>query len=146
MLSIDIDGRDLSVWKTIKSLKSKFVIIEFNQFIPFDVEYEDKTDQFVGNSVLALYKYAISQDYELIGATTANLIFIDKFFNDGEIDKINIPNVYEIVKPLRLGHNWKGEMLFFKNNMLSIKEFFTHPQQKNFILFQRNTHFAIKTS
>ena len=146
LLSIDIDGRDLSVWKTIKSLKSKFVIIEFNQFIPFDVEYEDKTDQFVGNSVLAVYKYAISQDYELIGATTANLIFIDKFFNDGEIDKINIPNVYEIVKPLRLGHNWKGEMLFFKNNMLSIKEFFTHPQQKNFILFQPIPKFLRKIS
>ena len=146
LLSIDIDGRDLSIWKTIKSLKSKFVIIEFNQFIPFDVEYEDKTDQFVGNSVLALYKYAVSQDYELIGATTANLIFVDKFFNDGEIDKINISNVYEIVKPLRLGHNWKGEMLFFKNNILSIKEYFTHPQQKNFILYQPIPKFLRKIS
>ena len=57
LLSIDIDGRDLSVWKTLSNLKPKFVIIEFNQFIPFDIEYEDTTHQFIGNSVLSIYKY-----------------------------------------------------------------------------------------
>ena len=146
LLSIDIDGRDLSVWKSINSLKPKFVIIEFNQFIPFDVDYEDTTNLFVGNSVLAICKYAASQNYDLIGATIANLIFIDKSFNDGRIEKINISSVYQKTKPLRLGHNWKGEMLFFNNNKLTLKEYFTHPQQKNFILFQPIPKFLRKIS
>ena len=90
LLSIDIDGRDLSVWKTLSNLKPKFVIIEFNQFIPFDIEYEDTTNQFIGNSVLSIYKYAISKDYDLIGATTGNLIFIDKLFNNEIIKSITI--------------------------------------------------------
>lgn len=136
LLSIDIDSKDLSVWKSIKTLKPKFVIIEFNRFIPFDVEFEDTTEKFIGNSVLALYKHGLSKGYELIGATTANLIFIDKSYNKNEIESIDVSKVYQIVKPLRLAHNWKGEMLLFKNNKLSVKEYFTHPQQKNFILYQ----------
>jgi len=146
LLSIDIDGRDLSVWKSINSLKPKFVVIEYNQFIPFDVEYEDTTKQFVGNSVLAIFKYATSQNYDLIGATIANLIFIDKSFNDKRIEEIDISNVYEKIKPLRFGHNWKGEMLLFKNNKLTFKEYFAHPQQKNFILFQPIPKFLRKMS
>jgi len=146
LLSIDIDNRDLSIWKSINSLKSKFVIIEYNQFIPFDVDYEDTTNQCIGNSVLAIYKHAISKNYDLIGATTANLIFVDQSFNNGRIDKINIANVYDLIKPLRFGHNWKGEMLYFKNNKLTIPEYFTHPQQKNIILFQPIPKFLRKLS
>ena len=116
LLSIDVDGRDLSIWKSINSLKAKFVIIEFNQFIPFDVEYEDTTEQLIGNSALAIYKYAISQNYDLIGATLSNLIFIDKSFSNERIEKIDISNLYQKVKPVRLAHTWKGGVIFFKNN------------------------------
>ena len=124
----------------------RIFIIEFNQFIPFDVNFEDTTEQFIGNSVLAICNHGLSNKYELIGATVANLIFIDKSYNNGEIENIDISEVYKKVKPLRLGHNWKGEMLFFKNNKLSIKEYFTHPQQKNFILFQPIPKFLRKMS
>ena len=144
LLSIDIDGRDLSVWKTLNKIKPKFVIIEYNQFIPFDVEYEDTTNKFVGSSALAIYNYAKSMNYELIGATTANLIFIEQSFNNKTIENINIENLYNLIKPLRIGHNWKGEMLFFKNNELKIKEYFTHPQQKNIVDFQTFPKFIRK--
>ena len=144
LLSIDIDGRDLSVWKTLNKIKPKFVIIEYNQFIPFDVEYEDTTNKFVGSSALAIYNYAKSMNYELIGATSANLIFIEQSFNNKTIENINIENLYNLIKPLRIGHNWKGEMLFFKNNELKIKEYFTHPQQKNIVDFQTIPKFIRK--
>ena len=58
-----------------------------------DVENEDTTDQFIGNSVLAIYKYASSQNYELIGSTIANLIFIDKSFNNERVKKIDSKRV-----------------------------------------------------
>ena len=136
LLSIDIDSRDLSIWKSISIIRPKFVIIEYNQFIPFDVDYEDITDKNIGNSILAIDRFAAKKNYELIGSSFTNLIFVDKLFNQERIQNIDINYVYDKIKPLRLGHNWKGEMLFFENNELSIKEYFTHPQQKNFILFQ----------
>ena len=146
LLSIDIDGRDLSVWKTLSVIRPKFVIIEFNKFIPFDVHYEDTTDQFVGNSILSICNYAISKNYDFIGATTANLIFIDKSFNQGKIKSITISDVYNLIKPLRMGYNWKGEILFFENNKLDIKEYFRLPQQKNIITFQPIPKFLRKIS
>jgi len=146
LLSIDIDGRDLSVWKSINSLKAKFVIIEFNQYIPFDVEYEDTTEQLIGNSALAIYKYAISQNYDLIEATLSNLIFIDKSFNNERIETIDISNLYQKVKPVRLAHGWKGEMIFFKNNKLSFEEYFTHHHEKSFVLFQPIPKFIRKVT
>ena len=122
------------------------MVIEFNQFIPFDVDYEDTTDLCVGNSVLAIYKYALSKNYDLIGATTGNLIFIDKFFNNKEIQSILLDKVYDLVKPFRTGYNWKGEILFFNNNKLSMKEYFTLPQQKNIVTFQHVPKFLRKMS
>ena len=121
--------------KSINSLKAKFVIIEFNQYIPFDVEYEDTTEQFIGNSALAIYKYAISQNYDLIGATLSNLIFIDKSFSNERIEKIDISNLYQKVKPVRLAHTWKGEMIFFKLRFCSMFFFV-----ETILLHARNTY------
>jgi len=136
LLSIDIDGHDLSVWKTLNNLRPKFVVMEYNKLIPFDVEFEDKTNQFVGSSALSIYKYALSKDYELIAATSPNLIFVDKFFNKKTIKSINIENVFNEIKPLRIGFNHFGEMLFFEKNKLNFKEYFKFPIQKSFITFQ----------
>ena len=136
MLSIDIDGHDLTIWKTLTKIKPKFVIIEFNKHIPFDVDFEDTTDRSVGSSALAIYKYALSKNYELISATSPNLIFIDKFFNKGIINTINISDVFNLTKPTRVGFNYFGEILFFNNNKLNFKEYFNFPMQKSFISFQ----------
>lgn len=146
LLSIDVDGRDLSTWKTLNNIKPKFVIIEFNQFIPFDVDYEDTTKHFIGNSVLAICRYAALKNYDLVSATTGNLIFVDKSFNNEKIKSITISDVYNIVKPLRTSYNWKGEMLFFNNNKLEVKEYFTLPQQKNIITFQHIPKFLRRLS
>ena len=146
LLSVDIDGKDLGVWKTLNKLKPKFVIIEYNKFIPFEVEFEDKTDYFLGNSILSIYRYATSKDYELIKATHTNLIFIDKFFNNRRIGSINIAKVYDLLKPLRIGYSWKGEMLFFENGNMDIKECFKHPMNKSFITFQPVPKFLRKMS
>tara|TARA_B100001765_G_C19465242_1_gene321233 strand:- start:168 stop:1049 length:882 start_codon:yes stop_codon:yes gene_type:complete len=146
LLSVDIDSKDLSVWKTLNNLKPKFVIIEYNKFIPFDVEFEDTTNQFIGNSILSIYKYAISQGYNFVMSTTANLIFVDKSFNNGRIKSINIADVYDSLKPLRVGYSWKGEMLFFENSKLEIKEYFRNPLNKSFITFQPIPKFLRKMS
>ena len=58
VLSIDVDGRDLSMWKSLELLTPEIVIIEFNDTIPFDTIYEDQTNKNIGNSFLAINNYA----------------------------------------------------------------------------------------
>ena len=146
LLSIDIDGNDLSVWKTLTKIKPKFVIIEFNKFIPFDVSYEDNTKRFIGNSILAIHNHAISIDYELVEATHTNLIFIDRSFNNKKISTKSFFEIFNSLNPVRVGYNWKGETLFFEENKLIFKEYYNNPLQKSYITFQPMPKFIRKLS
>jgi hypothetical protein len=90
LLSIDIDGKDLLILKTLTKIKPKVIVIEFNQNIPFDVIYEDNTEESIGSSFLAIKNYANKIGYQLIHATMSNLIFINREFNKNfflEMDK-----------------------------------------------------------
>ena len=115
LLSIDIDGNDLSVWKGLEILNPKVVVIEFNPSIPFDVDFEDKTAKNVGNSFLAINNFAKDKNYDLIYVTSCNLIFCDKKLNSSEFKILKQKDVYEITKPTRIGFNNYGEFLFFEN-------------------------------
>ena len=136
VLSIDVDGRDLSIWKSLEALTPEIVIIEFNGTIPFDTIYEDVTNKNIGNSFLAIDNYAKIKDYELIKATRDNLIYSKKEFNDGMFKLITSEEVYSICKPIRVGFNNFGEYLFFYNHKLDYKEVFRSPCAKSFIAFQ----------
>ena len=136
VLSIDVDGRDLSIWKSLDVLSPNIVIIEFNDTIPFDTIYEDLTNKNIGNSFLAIDNYAKSKDYELIKATRDNLIYSKKKFNDGMFKQISSSQLYEYCKPIRVGFNNYGEYLFFYNHELEYKEVFRSPLAKSYISFQ----------
>ena len=136
VMSIDVDGADLLIWKSLNVLEPKVIIIEYNGTIPFDTNFEDNTDRNIGSSYLAIDNYAKSKNYELIKATIGNLIFIKKDFNNNLYKPLDMHNVYSICEPFRVGFNNYGEYLFFKNNELNYQEFFKSPQQKNFITFQ----------
>lgn len=82
LLSIDIDSDDLAIWKSMKVIRPKVVIIEFNPTIPIDIFFENPAGEFKGNSARAIYEYAVSIDYGLIASTRCNLIFIDKRLPD----------------------------------------------------------------
>ena len=83
VLSIDVDGRDLSIWKSLEILIPEIVVIEFNDTIPFDTAFEDTTNKNIGSSFLAIDDYAKKKNYELIKVTKNNLIYSTKEFNDG---------------------------------------------------------------
>ena len=136
VLSIDVDGRDLSIWKSLEILKPDTVVIEFNDTIPFDTSYEDDTNKSIGNSYLAIDKFAKSKNYELIKVTRDNLIYATKEFNNGLYKPINSEEVYSYCKPLRVGFNNFGEYLFFSDDKLEYKELFKSPMAKSFITFQ----------
>lgn len=136
VLSIDVDGRDLSIWKSLNVLSPKTVVIEFNSSIPFDTIFEDKTARNIGSSFPAINNFAKSKDYELIKATRDNLIYSKKEFNNGMYKTITSSDLYDLCKPIRVGFNNFGEYLFFDNHQLEYKEVFRSPLAKSFITFQ----------
>ena len=75
LLSIDIDGDDLLVWKSLKSRSARVVVIEYNGTIPIGVEFANEGGGNRGNSCTSIVNYARSRDYILIAQTEGNLIF-----------------------------------------------------------------------
>lgn len=83
LLSIDIDGNDLWVWRAL-TYRPSLVIIEYNprwtfrrsRTVPYDPARDtwDKTDYY-GASALALTRLAREKGYVLAGSTEYNLIF-----------------------------------------------------------------------
>ena len=83
LLSIDIDGNDLWVWKAL-TYQPRVVIIEHNpcwgprasRTVPYDPERRWDRTNFYGASALALTRLGRRKGYDLIGRTRANLIFV----------------------------------------------------------------------
>lgn len=83
LLSIDIDGNDLWVWKALRFVP-RVVIIEFNprwgprksRTVPYDPDRRWDGTNYYGASVLALKRVGVEKGYDLVGATKSNLIFV----------------------------------------------------------------------
>lgn len=84
LLSVDIDGNDYHVWKSLRKYKPNVVIIEYNPTIPPNIEYIQTYDSKVnrGSSLLSLCILGKKKGYELIYATESNAIFILKKYID----------------------------------------------------------------
>jgi hypothetical protein len=80
VLSIDIDGNDFHVWDAAKKYRPKLVVIEYNPTMANSVRFvqERRSGVTQGASALALVELAKSKEYELIAATFANLLFVDR--------------------------------------------------------------------
>jgi hypothetical protein len=79
LLSIDIDGNDYHIWKSVEKFRPKVVVIEINNTIPNNIEFIQKADFRVnqGNSLLAYCNLAKTKGYELIAVTECNAFFVD---------------------------------------------------------------------
>ena len=90
LLSIDVDGDDLAIWKSLSNFRPKCVIIEYNSTIPFDTEFVNKPGMNWGNSAKSLVDLAGDRDYVLVAHTSTNLIFLD---GDGVFERSGLPRV-----------------------------------------------------
>lgn len=83
LLSIDIDGNDLWVWKAL-TFQPRVVIIEYNprwgpyqsRTVAYDPDRSWDGTNYYGASVLALTRLGAQKGYDLIAATRSNLIFV----------------------------------------------------------------------
>lgn len=83
LLSIDIDGNDLWVWKALH-YQPRVVIIEYNprwgprksRTVPYDPDRRWDGTNYYGASVLALRQVGTSKGYDLVDSTRSNLVFV----------------------------------------------------------------------
>lgn len=83
LLSIDIDGNDLWVWKAL-TYRPRVVIIEYNprwhwrksRTVPYDPDRFWDGTIYYGASVQALCRLATEKGYDLVAATKSNLCFV----------------------------------------------------------------------
>ena len=105
VLSIDIDGEDYLIWKSLNDYTPAIVIIEVNSTIPLHIKHIGASwqskDEIQGSSFSALIDLGYSKGYIPI-CHTANLIFIRKDL----INKLNLP-ADELANPFELFvSNW----------------------------------------
>lgn len=103
VLSIDIDGNDWHVWRSLEDYRPRIVCIEFNSTISNDVYFVQDPDPTInqGCSLLALVELGKSKGYELVATTSWDAIsvpaeFFESFnISDNSIDAMYSPHTRE---------------------------------------------------
>ncbi len=98
LLSIDIDGNDYHIFESLKKIRPRVIIIEYNPTIPvwYDVYAPFCSKNNFGQSVGALNRIAEKKGYKLIALTLTNAFYVSKSdfekFSGFETDlaKINV--------------------------------------------------------
>ena len=119
--SIDIDGMDYYILRSMKKYRPKLICIEFNPTIPNSVffvqENNLKTKQ--GSSAKAIWDLAKSKNYTVIAATDFNMFLLDNkylslFLSDLKPLEVLIPNGND---PQIIFSGYDGSLLSNKPNI-----------------------------
>jgi len=95
LLSIDIDGNDYYIWKSIAKYRPKVVVIEFNPTIPTPIGFVQPANPSLnqGASLLALVELAKEKGYELVSVLPFNAFFVkQEYYQRFQIES-NAPEV-----------------------------------------------------
>ena len=114
LLNIDIDSYDYWIWANLKKYSPKVVIIEYAnvwmkklnfidvpQTIKYDLAYRYKKP-YIGANSEAFIRLADYKDYDLIGQTRCNLIFINRGLTDS-FEILEKPKDNSSIKPDKYG-------------------------------------------
>jgi len=126
-LSIDIDGDDLLIWRSLKLVRPKVVIIEYNSTIPFDTRFENPAGENKGNSALSIVEFAGSLNYALVAGTTTNLIFVDEKRLVSDIPHLSLSDFRNSCRGLRFFFGYDGELIVDSGQAQGSKEYFSIP-------------------
>lgn len=80
LLSIDVDGNDYHIFNSLKKIRPRVIVCEYNPTIPFyyDVYAPYSPENNFGQSVAALNRIAEKKGYHLVACTQTNAIFVHK--------------------------------------------------------------------
>lgn len=82
LLSIDIDGNDYYIFKSLESIRPRLIICEHNPTIPAEIDLVAEEDNYFGCSVSALVRVGKEKGYQLVAITETNCFFVLKEYQD----------------------------------------------------------------
>jgi methyltransferase FkbM-like protein len=119
LLSIDVDGNDYHIFNSLKEIRPRVIVCEYNPTIPYNYDvyapYSDENN--FGQSAAALKRIAEKKGYRLVALTRTNAIFVteqefDKFANyETHWEAINVNNGYIVMVT-----SYDGKYAFINNN------------------------------
>lgn len=129
ILSIDIDGADYFIWKSIESFSPKIVIVEYNAIfgaeraitVPYDPHFQRTRKHFsnlyFGASLAALADLAEKKGYALVGCSSSG---VNAFFVrlDGLGDAVKPVDVQQafVASQFREGRDKSGRPAFYRGH------------------------------
>jgi hypothetical protein len=79
LLSIDVDGTDLHIWRGLERFRPRLVIVEYNATIPPHIDLVGAAGaNHVSSSILALARLGAQKGYSLIGSIGWNAFFVER--------------------------------------------------------------------
>lgn len=137
-LSIDVEGDEYHLWKSLKDYSPDVVALEFNPSISNDIAYVQSynTASPFGASLKALIGLANAKGYELAAVTDWNVIFVRKdLFGRLGISDNAIDNMYYPPFEMRMAqtmdghlHLLTGRQLFRQDYEISFEDFQVLPK------------------
>lgn len=115
LLSIDIDGNDYYIWKSLEVFRPKVVVIEFNPCIPDNIEFVQRPEPMrkQGTSLLSMTLMAKDKGYELICVNAENAFFVEqKYFSLFGIKDNSIAALKYYREPLQVFQLFDGTLVF----------------------------------
>jgi hypothetical protein len=82
LLSIDIDGNDYYILDSLKSIRPRVIVCEYNPTIPAEIDLVAEENNYFGSSVSALDRIAREKDYTLVAITDTNCFFVLNEFEE----------------------------------------------------------------
>ncbi len=102
LLSVDVDGNDYWLWKSLTDYQPKIVVIEYNsnfgptesKTIPYDSGHMFDETMFYGASAAALNGLGREKGYTLVAYTTGlNLIFVRSDLAEGHFEPVQVESI-----------------------------------------------------
>lgn len=124
LLSVDVDGEDYHIWKSLKNFFPKVVIIEFNPTIPLDMDIfqSEGCGNDFGASLLAVYNLGKEKGYEMVSVTDVNAIFVRKEYYDKFKIANNAPKElyksFEMKYITKIYQKYNGTLILVGNDRL----------------------------
>jgi len=81
-LSVDVDGNDYHIWKSLTRYRPKVICIEINPSIPKDLIFiqEKNSQTHHGTSLAAMDQLGQAKGYQLVAASEINAFFVDRHY------------------------------------------------------------------
>jgi hypothetical protein len=127
LLSIDVDGNDYWIWESIKSIRPRIVVVEYNSLfglrpiaVPYQQDFHRTTAHFsnlyFGSSLGALHFLARKKGYHLVGSNAwGNNAFFVRADIAGEFRDLETRDAY-VASKFRESRDAAGKLTYARGN------------------------------